>query len=312
MTVDEAIDAFLFHCRYEKNLSPRTLTAYAADLRQFRAGAAAGTMEDVLLLGKPELRAYIQTLFGAYRDKTVKRKVATLKAFFGYLERDGGIPCTPFRTMEVKIKETQRLPRTIPLCELERLFQYLYDQREAAREDSMIGFTLARDTAVLEAIFATGARVSEICHLQVDDVNLTDGWVRIVGKGARERVVQICTPSVLAALTYYQTRRDIVVARAPYLFLNRSGRRLSEQSVRALLRRYAYRAGVGVPVRPHLLRHSVATLLLGEGVDIRHIQHLLGHSSIVTTQIYTHVNGQSQREVLAAKHPRRRLAAGII
>jgi integrase/recombinase XerD len=309
MTVAEAIESFLFHCRYEKNLSPRTLSAYAADLRQFQAGAATGDAADVLLLGKPELRAYIQTLFGPYSDKTVKRKVATLKAFFGYLERDGIIPCTPFRTMDVKIKETRRVPRTIPLRELERLFQYLYNQREAALQDSMLGFTTARDTAVLEAIFATGARVSEICHLRVEDVNLTEGWVRILGKGAKERVVQICNASVLAALIWYRSKRQIVAPSEPYFFLNRAGRRLSEQSVRVPLRRYGLRAGVGVPVRPHLLRHSVATLLLEEGVDIRHIQHLLGHSSITTTQIYTHVNGPSQREVLATKHPRERLVA---
>lgn len=312
MTVAEAIESFLFHCRYEKNLSPRTLSAYSADLRQFEAGATTPSTADVLLLGKPELRAFIQTLFGPYRDKTVKRKVATLKAFFRYLERDGSIPITPFRTMDVKIKETRRVPRTIPLRELERLFQYLYNQRDATAQNSGDGFVLARDTAVLEAIFATGARVSEICNLRLDDLNLTDGWVRILGKGAKERVVQICNPLVLSALACYHSRRDIVMPNQPYLFLNRAGRRLSEQSVRTLLRRYAVRAGIGVPVRPHLLRHSVATLLLEEGVDIRHIQHLLGHSSIATTQIYTHVNAQSQREVLATKHPRRRVAAGTV
>jgi integrase/recombinase XerD len=307
VTLAEAIDSFLFHCRYEKNLSPRTLSAYATDLRQFAAVLSPSGGEDVSLLDKSELRPYIQQLFEPYREKTVKRKVATLKAFFGYLERDGAIDSTPFRKMEVRIKETRRVPRTIPLMEVERLFQYLYAQRSAGPTSGVEGFTLLRDTAVVEAIFATGARVSEICHLSLDDVDLDDGWMRILGKGGRERVVQICDAGVMAALDAYRAARDVVAPRDAYFFLNRYGRRLSEQSVRSLLQRHASRAGVDGPVRPHLLRHSVATLLLEEGVDIRHIQHLLGHSSIATTQIYTHVNARNQREVLTSKHPRRRL-----
>lgn len=311
MTVAEAVDSFLFHCRYEKNLSPRTLGAYEGDLRQFAAALSADAVGDVARLGRTELRAYIQRLFEPYREKTVKRKVATLKAFFGYLERDGTIDDTPFRKMEVRIKETRRVPRTIPLPEVERLFQYLYARRSAGPQTGVEAFVRVRDTAVLEAIFATGARVSEICHLSLDDVDLDNGWVRILGKGARERVVQVCDPGIIAALGAYRTAREIVAPREPWFFLNRHGRRLSEQSVRVLLRRHASRAGVGVPVRPHLLRHSVATLLLEEGVDIRHIQHLLGHSSIATTQIYTHINARNQREVLATRHPRRKLHIGF-
>lgn len=311
MTVVEAVASFLFHCRYEKNLSPRTLSAYDTDLRQFAAALSPEALEDVMLLGKSQLRAYIQPLFEPYREKTVKRKVATLKAFFGYLERDGTIAFTPFRKMDVKIKETKRLPRTIPLQEVERLFRYLYARRSAGPQSGIEGFVLVRDTAVLEAIFASGARVSEICHLGLDDVDLNEGWLRILGKGGKERVVQICDPAIIAALGAYRACRETVVPREEYFFLNRHGRRLSEQSVRALLREHATRAGVDGPVRPHLLRHSVATLLLEEGVDIRHIQHLLGHSSIATTQIYTHVNARNQREVLASKHPRRRVQISV-
>lgn len=307
MTLAEAIESFLFHCRYEKNLSPKTLGAYETDLRQFTRALGPEAAGEIALLGKTELRAYIQPLFDAYREKSVKRKVATLKAFFGYLERDGTIDSTPFRKMEVRIKETRRVPRTIPLHEVERLFQYLYARRGDCTPSSLEGFILLRDTAVLEAIFATGARVSEICSLAVEDVDLEDGWLRIMGKGSKERVVQLCDPGILSALGAYRTARGVVAPHDGHFFLNRRGRRLSEQSVRALLRGHASRAGVDGPVRPHLLRHSVATLLLEEGVDIRHIQHLLGHSSIATTQIYTHVNARNQREVLAARHPRRRL-----
>jgi integrase/recombinase XerD len=307
MTVAEAIGSFLFHCQYEKNLSPKTLGAYETDLRQFTAALPAGSAEDVSLVGKAELRAYIQQLFESYREKSVKRKVATLKAFFAYLERDGVIDFTPFRKMEVRIKETRRVPRTIPLPEVERLLQHLYAHARASPASAMEEFTALRDIAVVEAIFATGARVSEICHLRLEDVDLADGWVRIMGKGAKERVVQLCDAGIIAALRAYLVSRDVVAPREVFFFLNRNGRRLSEQSVRTLLKRHAKRAGVDGPVRPHLLRHSVATLLLEEGVDIRHIQHLLGHSSIATTQIYTHVNARNQREVLTTKHPRRQI-----
>lgn len=307
MTVAEAIESFLFHCRYEKNLSPRTLSAYATDLQQFGRALSPDATADVSQVDRSHLRPYIQQLFEPYREKTVKRKVATLKAFFGYLERDETIAVTPFRKLEVRIKETKRLPRTIPLAEVERLLRYLYSQQSAGPRSDVEAFVWVRDTAVLETLFATGARVSEICHLGMEDVNLEDGWVRIMGKGSKERVVQICDPAIIAAVGAYRASREVVVPTEAYFFLNRHGRRLSEQSVRTLLRRHAAHAGVDVPIRPHLLRHSVATLLLEEGVDIRHIQHLLGHSSIATTQIYTHVDARNQREVLTSKHPRRRL-----
>lgn len=309
MTLADAIEAFLFHCRYEKNLSPKTLKAYALDLRQLRDFLAARGDANPAIgeVGKQTLRDYIQGMFQTLAAKSVKRKVATLKATFAFLERDEVIAVSPFRKMSVRIRDTRKLPRTIPLDELNRLFRHLYDQRDAGRHSAVEEFTLLRDTAVLEAIFATGARVSEICHLALDDVDLVAGWVRILGKGGKERVVQICDESIIAALRAYIARRNTLAPNDPWFFLNRHGRRLSEQSVRMMLRGHASRAGVDGPVRPHLLRHSVATLLLDEGVDIRHIQHLLGHSSITTTQIYTHVDARNQREVLASKHPRRRL-----
>jgi integrase/recombinase XerD len=305
MTVAEAVESFLFHCQYEKNLSPKTLRAYKTDLGQMLALIAPES--DVRAVGKVELRAWIQPLLTKYREKSVKRKVATAKVLFNYLERDEAIDANPFRRMDVRIKETRRVPRSIPLQEIERLFQYLYTRQRAGTHSSMEGFVLTRDIAVLEATFATGARVSEICSLRVEDVNLREGWVRILGKGAKERVVQLCDAGVIASLSACYADRETVGPRDSFFFLNRRGYRLSEQSVRMLLRRYAVLAGVDAPVRPHLLRHSVATLLLEEGVDIRHIQHLLGHSSIATTQIYTHVDARNQREVLTSKHPRRRL-----
>jgi integrase/recombinase XerD len=309
MTVAKAIEAFLFHCRYEKNLSPRTLKAYATDLGQFTREIACGAQEfPVAELGKPELRAYIQRLFPHYREKTVKRKVATLKALFGFLERDEVLARNPFRTMDVRIKEARRLPRVIPKAELQQLFKHLYEELERLTDPSVERRVLVRDIAILEALFATGARVFEICSVQSQDVNLPEGWMRILGKGGKERTIHICDADVIQALSRYAL--DHPTSGTNYFFLNERGSRLSEQTVRMALRKRALRAGVTASIRPHLLRHTVATLLFEEGVDIRHIQYLLGHSSIATTQIYTHVNAPSQRDVLSAKHPRGRLLVG--
>jgi integrase/recombinase XerD len=341
MTLAEAISQFLFHCRYEKNLSPKTLKAYSIDLRQFLDHLAAGTPDTPLeAVDKAALRQYIKSLFGPLAEqslkplaeqsakplaeKSVKRKVASLKALFNFLEREDAIAVNPFRKMDVRIKETKRLPRTISLPDLKSLFRHLYRAKQQAEaRDPIRHRTLVRDIAVLETLFATGARVAEVCHLRLEDVDLRQGRIRILGKGARERLLQVPNSEPLAALRDYQLLWAPEVSGVPeagdeaeaktkaetngHFFHNRLGRRLSEQSVRSMLRRHATQAGVTRHITPHMLRHSVATLLLEEGVDIRYIQHFLGHSSITTTQIYTEVQEHSHNQILSARHPRRLL-----
>jgi integrase/recombinase XerD len=304
MTLAEAIAQFLFHCQYEKNLSGKTLKAYATDLRQMDEFLAAGRETDrVAEIGKAELRGYIRHLHAGLAERSVKRKVATTKSLFHFLEREDAIPVSPFRKMDVRIREAKRLPRTVPIDQITRLFQHLYAVRHAAVPGTPRRDTVVRDLAVLEALFATGARVAEVCTLAPEDVDLTRGRIRILGKGARERVVQLCHPQAVAALREY--RRQTRTLHAPWFFCNRNGQRLTEQSVRTILRRRAAAAGLRLHVTPHMLRHSVATLLHEDGVDIRYIQHLLGHRSIATTQIYTEVGEASQRDMLLRHHPRR-------
>lgn len=309
MNLQEAASQFLFHCQYEKNLSPKTLKAYSIDLRQFREHLETElTITDLPSVDKVALRSYIKSLFGPLKEKSVKRKVATLKALFNFLEREDVIAVNPFRKMDVRIKETRRLPRTIPLEDLKRLFKHLYrlKQDHPDRESSAYR-ALVRDIAVLETLFGTGARVAEVCHLRGEDVDLRVGKVRILGKGGRERILHLCDEESLAAVKEYRSLSGGEVEGRGYFFHNRMGRRLTEQSVRVMLRREAGRAGVGGRVTPHMLRHSVATLLLEEGVDIRYIQSLLGHSSITTTQIYADAGEGAQRRIVASRHPRKRL-----
>src|SRR4051812_34661266 len=274
MELQEAVSQFLFHCRYEKNLSPKTLKAYSIDLRQLEEYLAAHLeITDLAAVDKTALRAYIKSLFGPLKEKSVKRKVATLKALFHFLEREDAIAVNPFRKMEVRIKETRRLPRTIPLPDLKRLFKHLYRlKQDHPDRDSYAYKALVRDIAVLEILFATGARVAEVCHLKDEDVDLKKGRVKILGKGGRERMLQLCDQEVLAATKSHRSLWQEEVEGNGYFFHNRHGGRLSEQSVRAGLRRHAEGAGVEGRVSPHMMRHSVATLLLEEGVDIRYIQ----------------------------------------
>jgi integrase/recombinase XerD len=309
MDLQEAISQFLFHCRYEKNLSPKTLKAYSIDLRQFREYLAEHLEIATLpAVDKTALRAYIKSLFGPLKEKSVKRKVATLKALFHFLEREDAIAVNPFRKMEVRIKETHRLPRTIPLQDLKRLFKHLYRLKQDHPDSGSYAYkALVRDIAVLEILFATGARVAEVCNLKDEDVDLRRGRVKILGKGGRERILQLCDEEALACLRDYHALWRPGTADSGYLFHNRLGSRLSEQSVRSMLRRCAAGAGVEGKVTPHMLRHSLATLLLEEGVDIRYIQTLLGHTSITTTQIYTEVQDHHQRRILTTRHPRRKL-----
>ena len=310
MKLQEAVSQFLFHCRYEKNLSPKTLKAYSIDLRQFTEYLATHLELTTLpAVDKTALRAYIKSLFGPLKEKSIKRKVATLKALFHFLEREDTIAVNPFRKMDVRIKETRRLPRTIPLADLKRLFKHLYRLKaDHPDRDSYAYKALVRDIAVLEILFATGARVAEVCNLKDEDVDLRRGRVKILGKGGRERMLQLCDEEVTAALRDYRGLWENEVEENGYFFHNRLGGRLSEQSVRTMLRQLAIASGMTGRVTPHMLRHSVATLLLEEGVDIRYIQTFLGHTSITTTQIYTEVRDGQQRQVLANRHPRRKIS----
>ena len=253
MTVSEAIDAFLFHCQYEKNLSPKTLKAYGTDLRQFAAFLGERCSAPVGEIDKLVLRAYIQSLYAGLVEKSIKRKVATLKALFHFLEREDAVSLNPFRKMEVRIREPRRLPRSVSLAELRALFEHLYRVKHAHAGGALnLYFVLVRDIAVLEVLFATGARVSEICNLTRGDVDLQRGLIRVFGKGSRERTIELCDPETLATLREYESL-TFVDQDSPYFFQNRMGRRLTEQSVRTMLAKYTRQAGIGRRLTPHMV-----------------------------------------------------------
>lgn len=295
------IDEFLNYCRYHKKLSEKTIRAYKIDLSQY------GAFSDEL--SKQALWGYIEHLNKKYKPKTAKRKLATLKAFIHFLLLQDLIDYNPFDKLETTIKEPLLLPKTIPLGVIAKLISFAYQQIVFAKSDYQIRCAV-RNTAILELLFATGARVAEICTLRSDNVDLIGNSVKFYGKGSKERIIPIENFAVLSILRKYHSLFEKEILNSGYFFVNKLGRRMTEQSVRNMINSYCKLCGVEMHITPHMFRHSFATLLLEEDVDIRYIQRMLGHSSITTTQIYTHVTSAKQKEILKTKHPRNKLNIG--
>lgn len=303
-SVNMLIAQYLSHCKYEKGLDVKTQKAYKTDLRQFADYITDRGAE----LSKDNLQAYLTELHRRYKIKSVKRKLASLRAFFNYLEYEDILPDNPLNRMRIKLHEPFLLPRTIPLETVDMILQCAYKQKQSSSSTLCQIRTSLRDIAVLELLFATGVRVSELCFLRKDSINLSSGEIKIYGKGSKERLIQIGNNDVLAAVSSYYSASSADIENSGWFFVNRLGQRLSDQSVRNMINRYTNLAGIEQHITPHMFRHAFATLLLEEDVDIRYIQKLLGHSSISTTQIYTHVTSKKQRDILTAKHPRNKIS----
>ena len=295
------IDEFLNYCRHHKKLSDKTIRAYKIDLSQY------GVFSNEL--SKQALWDYIEYLNKKYKPKTAKRKLATLKAFIHFLLLQDLIDFNPFDKLETTIKEPLLLPKTIPLGVIAKLISFSYQQIVFAKSDYQIR-SAVRNTAILELLFATGARVAEICTLRSDNVDLLGNSVKFYGKGSKERIIPIENFAVLSILRKYHSLFEKEIPDSGYFFVNKLGRRMTEQSVRNMINFYCKQCGVDMHITPHMFRDSFATLLLEEDVDIRYIQRMLGHSSITTTQIYTHVTSAKQKEILKTKHPRNKLNIG--
>ena len=295
MDMKKEMEQYLEFCRYRKELNGNTLKAYRIDLKQYLSYIK----EDILL--KAKIEDYITQLHKKYKQKTVKRKIASIKAFYRYLEEEERLEGSdPFARIRVKFKETESLPRIIPRNDIERLLNYMYAVMGRSEHDAAI----YRDLSVIEMFFATGARVYEISNLKIQDVDLDNGIIKLFGKGGKERYVQIGSKEVLQLVKEYYKRNRQKIDRSGFLFVNRQGGRFSEQSIRRMIRKYSCQAGISIHITPHMFRHSVATYLLEEGVDIMYIQKILGHSSIKTTQIYLHIASKKQMEILKERHPR--------
>lgn len=292
---------YLEYCRRQKRLEAKTLKAYRIDLNQFSVQIGNMDIDDI---APCVLEDYISGLHQQYKPKTVKRKIASIKAFFRYLEYKDIINQNPFNKVQVKFREPVILPKTIPLNTVEILLSAIYKQYSDAKTDYQRRNAL-RDAAVIELLFATGIRISELCSLKTNDINLYDGTVLIYGKGSKERKLQIGNDDVLHILGKYKHSYLTEIQNANHFFVNQIGRPLSDQSVRRAIIKYTSLVAIELHITPHMFRHTFATSLLEADVDIRYIQEMLGHSSINITEIYTHVAMAKQRDILTTKHPRK-------
>lgn len=312
-SLQSATEEFFAHCRFEKNLSSKTLKAYQIDLKQFQRFLVQKKHSlEMDAITKIQLKEFLEEI-STLKPKSIKRKIATIRAMFNYLEFEDRITVSPLRKMRIKIKESKNLPKALALTELHAIFKKAYSHRKGKQSKTKFQKNEAlRNIAVVELLFATGARVSEIANLKDDCIDLLSGSVVLKGKGNKERIIQICNVQTLNALITYRRIFSKQITQANnYFLVNRFGSKLSDQSIRTIVKNLADEASITKRVTPHFFRHSFGTLLLENEVDIKYIQLLLGHSSITTTQIYTHVNSAKQKEILRAKHPREGFSLSI-
>lgn len=287
--IENQINLFLNFCRFEKGLSVNTLAAYAADLAKYQAFAGAdGSAEGVLRY----LNSLYQRKLGS---RSIARHLTTIRNFYNFLLREGAIPADPTEHIRSP-KQWQTIPKFLNLDQIDKLAA----SPNAARP---IG---VRDRAMIELLYATGLRVSELCQLNLADVNLELGIVRATGKGNKQRVVPLGSAAVTAVRTYLDKgRAALLKGRASrFLFVTARGGCLTRQAFWKLLAAHGRTAGIFHNLTPHVIRHSFATHLLERGADLRSVQTMLGHADISTTQIYTHVMRSKLRKTLDEHHPR--------
>lgn len=305
-TMTSALDDFLRHCRFERKLDEKTISAYRCDIIQFAGTLANGSETLVVNVMRDDVQCWLEAI-SAYKFKTTKRKVASVNAFMRYMEWLFEDFDNPVRRVRIKLKEPKRLPVVMTKAETGRIFALLNENVQSGKGSIQSHKLAVRNRAVFELLFGTGMRIGELCGLRNCDVDLEHGLVHIIGKGNKERIVDVCMPVTLTALQEWVQVRKTSADSSALFFTNRLGHGLSPQIVRLLVHQMAKECNIVKNVTPHTFRHTFATLLLEENVDVFTIQHILGHSSISTTQIYMHVNSVRQRDVLTNHHPRSRM-----
>ena len=300
------IDEYLQFCSSRKNLDYKTIKSYSIDLMQYFEFSS--TTDS--WLNKRTIESYIEYIHTIYKPKTIKRKVASIKAFFHYLEIEEILETNPFHKIQIKYKEPFILPKTIPINAIEQIIKFAYTEYKN-KTTQYSKKTALRNILILELLFATGMRISELCSLTLEQIDISDYIIKIYGKGSRERLIQICNNSTQNLIDEYIRTFNSEIINNKYIFTNRLQNKLSEQSVRNMINKYTKDSGISIHITPHMFRHSFATLLLEADVDIRYIQQMLGHSSITTTQIYTHTSINKQKAILTTKHPRNKFVINL-
>lgn len=302
--MDDLIERFICHLQVERNASPHTLRNYRSDLLQFGrflSGGEAAAPTDVQAIDSLQVRNFLAFLLEHEKEKSsAARKLAAIRSFFKFLHREGVLPNNPAATVSTP-KQPKKLPRIMTEEETNQLLDTV------ARESEAGDAAFTRDRAILELLYASGLRVSELVGLDVRSVNLSEGVLLARGKGRKERMVPFGSKARNALSNYLPIREQVLreaKTSGPALFLNARGKRLTTRSVHRIVKHYVGAFGPKIHVSPHGLRHAFASHMLAEGADLRAIQEMLGHANLSTTQKYTQVSIQRLIEVYDKTHPK--------
>jgi integrase/recombinase XerD len=296
MLMESLIQEFIEYLGHEKGLATNTLESYGRDLRQYCGFLSEDTSQTPETASQATIVAYLMMLRKQGKaTATIARRLAALKAFYQFMLKENYVTKDPTDDLSSP-KLERKLPRVLTVDEVEKLL----NQPDTSTPAGI------RDKAMLEVLYATGIRVSELVSLNLDDIELDEGFVRCIGKGSKERVVPMGEIAINALRSYLSKGRPKLVSNhgENALFLNHHGRRLTRQGFWKIVKKYAAQLGIRKEITPHTLRHSFATHLLENGADIRAVQEMLGHADISTTQIYTHVTKDRLKDVYARSHPR--------
>lgn len=317
MTLEDGSSEFMLAVRSTKNLSPHTFRAYAADLRDF-CGFAPN--KDVSSCDRALIESYLRHLLEErkLRSSSVKRRLASLKLFFSWLEEAGRIQVNPIRTLRTKIRLPKSLPKALTRQELRTLLAYAaqaagvldgneYRLASLPSELSLEGFLRLEILVATELLFSTGVRVGELTRIDIADLDLSNAFIDIHGKGNRQRRVYLPDNRLVGLVGQYLCRRANRNPATSRLLISPAGAAATPAMVRRWIKQSARDAGLNRAVTPHMLRHTAATQLLEAGVDLPFVQRLLGHQSIATTQIYATVTDSALKRLLLSKHPRKDL-----
>jgi len=294
--MEQLLDQFLHYLIVEKGLSRNTIEAYSLDLTRFLDYLGGKGFKELQGIGKFDVRGFLLSLRRKNLSaKSIRRDLSAIRSFFRFLIQEGILETNPIEDLESP-KVVKKLPEILSLKEIEQIL-------EQPDLQTPLGI---RDRAMLEMLYATGMRVSELTGLPTHQVNLEGGYVLLYGKGSKERIVPLGSEAMNWVTRYLSTARGTLAKakESPFLFINRSGKGMSRQGFWKNLKDYARRAGLRKRITPHLLRHSFASHLLERGADLRSVQMMLGHVDISTTQIYTHVTGERLKKVHKQYHPR--------
>lgn len=293
--MQKIFDRYIQYLEAERNASPYTIRNYQSDLAEFFKFLIEKGLTQFGEVDRHVLRGYLSHLAEkGIAKNSIARKLSAIRSFFRYLAREEIIPKNPIEQVS-SLKLDKRLPSFLTQEEMEKLLG-------APDISTPLG---QRDRALLELLYASGLRVSELTGLTPEQIDLDSNEIRVMGKGSKERMVLMGEPAAAALKSYLKEGRPRLTAKkkSPALFLDRYGQKLTERSVQRRLQQYAKKAGIGKRVHPHLLRHTFATHMLDGGADLRVVQELLGHARLTSTQIYTHVTKGQARKVYLAAHP---------